>query len=57
MYFREVLIDLDSTTIALPVNLRVQVRIDTADVTAKPPQVAKEGRTPESQRTQKRTQK
>lgn len=30
MYFREVLIDLDSTTADLPVNLRVQVRIDTA---------------------------
>jgi hypothetical protein len=57
MYFREVLIDLDSTAIELPVNLRVQVRIDTTDNTDKSPQIAREERTPESQRTQKRTQK
>jgi HlyD family secretion protein len=30
MYFREVLIDLDSCAVDLPVNLRVQVRIDAA---------------------------
>ncbi len=35
MYFREALIDLDSTTADLPVNLRVQVRIDTAEKSAK----------------------
>jgi multidrug resistance efflux pump len=35
MYFREVLIDLDSTPTDLPVNLRVQVRIDAAEQTAK----------------------
>lgn len=33
MYFREVLIDLDSTATDLPVNLRVQVRIDAAERT------------------------
>jgi hypothetical protein len=32
MYFREVLIDLDSTTPDLPVSLRVQVRIDAENV-------------------------
>jgi multidrug resistance efflux pump len=43
MYFREALIDLDSTTADLPVNLRVQVRIDTAEKSAKtgtPPMTA-----------------
>lgn len=41
MYFREALIDLDSSVADLPVNLRVQVRIDAADRSAKAPNTSK----------------
>lgn len=56
MYFREVLIDLDSTASDLPVNLRVQVRIEAGKKTAddsETPQPEKESKSTESkQRTQ-----
>lgn len=35
MYFREALIDLDSTSADLPVNLRMQVRIDATEIPSK----------------------
>jgi HlyD family secretion protein len=55
MYFREVLIDLDSTATELPVNLRVQVQIDPAEKNAKAPKVEKEKPATVSQRTQRKT--
>lgn len=51
MYFREVLIDLDSTDADLPVNLRVQVRIDTAEKTTKAPRSETEELIAELQKT------
>lgn len=53
LYFREVLIDLDSTAAGLPVNLRVQVQIDTAERrTAETPRSHSEQLTTESQSLQ-----
>jgi HlyD family secretion protein len=47
MYFREVLIDLDYTATELPVNLRVQVQIDSAEKAAKAPNIEGEKLTAE----------
>ncbi len=57
MYFREVLIDLDSTTPDLPVNLRVQVRIDPAEKNAKAPTTEKDKLTIEPQKTDRSVQR